>query len=86
MQQAIQTKEGVEIKPQNKSLATITYQNFFRLYKKISGMTGIAKTEEEEFPEIYNMRVTCIPTNKPIIRIDTKDCIFSNKKDKLDFF
>lgn len=86
LQQAIQAKEGVEIKPENKSLATITYQNFFRLYKKISGMTGTAKTEEEEFREIYNMRVTCIPTNKPIIRIDAKDCIFSSKKDKLYFF
>lgn len=86
LQQAIQAKEGLEIKPESKSLATITYQNFFRLYKKISGMTGTAKTEEEEFREIYNMKVTCVPTNKPVIRIDTKDCIFSNKKSKLDFF
>lgn len=86
LQQALQAKENLEIKTETKSLATITYQNFFRLYPKLSGMTGTAKTEEEEFREIYNMRVICIPTNKPVIRIDAKDYIFSSKKDKLDSF
>jgi preprotein translocase subunit SecA len=70
LQQAIQAKEGVEIKQETVVLATITYQNFFRLYKKLSGMTGTAKTEEEEFETIYNMKVICIPTNRPVIRKD----------------
>ena len=78
LQQAIQAKEGVKIEPETKTLATITYQNFFRMYKKLSGMTGTAKTEEEEFLKIYNMRVIVIPTNKPIIRRDDHDLIFSN--------
>jgi preprotein translocase subunit SecA len=70
LQQAIQAKEGVEIKQETVVLATITYQNFFRLYKKLSGMTGTAKTEEEEFETIYNMKVICIPTNRPVVRKD----------------
>ncbi len=78
LQQAIQAKEGVKIEPETKTLATITYQNFFRMYKKLSGMTGTAKTEEEEFLKIYNMRVIIIPTNEPIIRDDKADIIFSN--------
>jgi protein translocase subunit secA len=76
LQQAIQAKEKVEIEPETKTLATITYQNFFRLFKKICGMTGTAKTEENEFIEIYNMRVNVVPTNKPLIRIDDKDEIY----------
>jgi preprotein translocase subunit SecA len=64
-------------------LATITYQNFFRLYKKLSGMTGTAKTEEEEFQTIYNMKVICIPTNKPVIRDDATDLIFGTHEAKL---
>ncbi len=86
LQQAIQAKENLEIQTETKSLATITYQNFFRLYTKLSGMTGTAKTEEEEFHEIYNMRVVCIPTNKPITRIGDKDYIYSSKKSKLNCF
>ena len=69
LQQAIQAKEGVEIKQETVVMATITYQNFFRLYKKLSGMTGTAKTEEEEFEKIYNMKVIVIPTNRPVIRV-----------------
>ena len=83
LQQAIQAKEGVEIKQETTVLATITYQNFFRLYKKCSGMTGTAKTEEEEFEKIYNMRVIVIPTNRPVIRQDAVDYIFATKEAKL---
>ncbi len=83
LQQAIQAKEGVEIKQETVVMATITYQNFFRLYKKLSGMTGTAKTEEEEFEKIYNMKVIVIPTNRPIQRIDDADCIYGNHNAKL---
>lgn len=83
LQQAIQAKEGVEIKQETVVLATITYQNFFRLYTKLSGMTGTAKTEEEEFGTIYNMKVIVIPTNKPILRIDDTDLIFGTHEAKL---
>ena len=83
LQQAIQAKEGVEIKQETMTLATITYQNFFRLFKKMSGMTGTAKTEEEEFQKIYNMRVVTIPTNRPIQRIDALDYIYAHKDEKL---
>lgn len=84
LQQAIQAKEHVNIKPETVTLATITYQNFFRLYDKLSGMTGTAKTEEEEFRKVYNMRVVSIPTNRPIQRIDDKDSIFGNEKAKYE--
>ena len=83
LQQAIQAKEGVEIKQETVVMATITYQNFFRLYKKLSGMTGTAKTEEEEFEKIYNMKVIVIPTNRPIQRIDDNDYIYGNHNAKL---
>ena len=83
LQQAIQAKENVEIKQETVTLATVTYQNFFRLFKKMSGMTGTAKTEEEEFQKIYNMRVVTIPTNRPIQRIDAIDYIFAHKDEKL---
>src|SRR5574344_1921339 len=83
LQQAIQAKEGVEIKQETVVLATITYQNFFRLYKKLSGMTGTAKTEEEEFATIYNMKVICIPTNRPVQRKDDDDLIFATHDAKL---
>ena len=76
LQQAIQAKERVEIESETKTLATITYQNFVRLFKKICGMTGTAKTEENEFIEIYNMRVNVVPTNKPMIRFDDEDEIY----------
>ena len=82
LHQAIEAKEGVEIEQETRTLATITFQNLFRMYKKISGMTGTAKTEEEEFREIYNMYVITIPTNKPVIREDFGDLIFATKKGK----
>ncbi|MCI6357464.1 MAG: preprotein translocase subunit SecA [Erysipelotrichaceae bacterium] len=82
LQQAIQAKENVKIKEETVTMATITYQNFFRLYKKCAGMTGTAKTEEEEFRKIYNMRVVVIPTNKPIQRVDAVDMIFGTKDAK----
>ncbi len=84
LQQAIQAKEGVEIKQETVVMATITYQNFFRVYEKLSGMTGTAKTEEEEFETIYNMKVIVIPTNRPIQRIDANDFIFGTHKEKLE--
>ncbi len=83
LQQAIQAKENVKIKQETVTLATITYQNFFRLYGKLSGMTGTAKTEEEEFRKIYNMRVVSIPTNKPVIRDDAVDNVYAHKDTKL---
>ncbi|MCQ2796979.1 MAG: preprotein translocase subunit SecA [Bacilli bacterium] len=83
LQQAIQAKEGVEIKQETVVMATITYQNFFRLYTKLAGMTGTAKTEEEEFITIFNMKVIVIPTNKPIQRIDDLDLIFATHDAKL---
>ncbi len=82
LHQAIQAKEGVPIKQETTTWATITYQNFFRLYNKLAGMTGTAKTEEEEFLSIYNMRVVEIPTNKPVARIDYPDLVFGTKKAK----
>ncbi len=83
LHQAIQAKENVKIKEETVTMATITYQNFFRLYAKLSGMTGTAKTEEEEFRKIYNMRVLQIPTNRPIVREDATDLIFATKEAKL---
>lgn len=82
LHQAIEAKEGVQINQETKTLATITFQNLFRMYKKLSGMTGTAKTEEEEFRDIYNMYVIEIPTNKPIIRIDEPDLLYASKEAK----
>ena len=82
LHQAIEAKEGVTIQQETKTLATITFQNLFRMYNKISGMTGTAKTEEEEFRNIYNMYVITIPTNKPAIRINETDLLYSNKQGK----
>ncbi len=84
LHQAIEAKEGVAIQKESKTMATITFQNFFRMYKKLSGMTGTAKTEEEEFRNIYNMYVTTIPTNKPIVRIDAPDFIYSTMEAKFN--
>ena len=83
LHQAVQAKENVEIKMETVTMATITYQNFFRLFKKMAGMTGTAKTEEEEFRKIYNMRVVVIPTNRPVIRIDALDYVYAHKEPKL---
>lgn len=83
LQQAIQAKEGLEIDPETTTLATVTYQNFFRMFQKLCGMTGTGKTEEQEFLDIYNMRVTVVPTNKPIIRKDHEDQIYLSNEAKL---
>ena len=82
LHQAIEAKEGVQIRNENKTYATITFQNYFRLYKKLSGMTGTAKTEEEEFRSIYGLDVLEIPTNEPVARIDANDVIYSTVKAK----
>ena len=82
LHQAIEAKEGVKINQETKTLATITFQNLFRMYNKLAGMTGTAKTEEEEFRDIYNMYVIVIPTNKPIARIDDTDLVFATQKGK----
>ncbi|HKL47446.1 MAG TPA: accessory Sec system translocase SecA2, partial [Candidatus Izemoplasmatales bacterium] len=82
LHQALEAKEAVEIKKETSTLATITFQNYFRMYTKLSGMTGTAKTEEEEFREIYNMDVVVIPTNEPVVRIDDNDLIFASMEAK----
>ena len=82
LHQAIEAKENVEIEEETKTFATITFQNYFRMYEKLSGMTGTAKTEEEEFRNIYNMYVIEIPTNLPVIRVDAADLIYSTKEEK----
>ena len=82
LHQAIEAKEGVKINEETKTMATITFQNLFRMYNKLSGMTGTAKTEEEEFRDIYNMYVIQIPTNKPVIREDLPDLVYATEKGK----
>lgn len=82
LHQAIEAKEGVEIQDETKTMANITYQNYFRMYNKLSGMTGTAKTEEEEFREIYNMEVISIPTNRPIARVDKPDVLYPTLESK----
>ena len=82
LHQAIEAKEGVKVKHESKTLATVTFQNYFRLYKKLSGMTGTAMTEEDEFREIYKLDVISIPTNRPVIRIDHPDVIYRTEKAK----
>ena len=84
LHQAIEAKEGVKVERESKTLATITFQNFFRMYKKLSGMTGTAITEEREFREIYNLDVIAIPTNKPVIRKDYDDSIYRTEKGKFN--
>lgn len=84
LHQAIEAKEGIEVRKESQTLATITLQNYFRMYKKLAGMTGTAKTEEEEFRHIYNMDVVMIPTNKPIARNDLEDAIYKNLKGKFN--
>ncbi|HLQ86996.1 MAG TPA: DEAD/DEAH box helicase, partial [Enterococcus sp.] len=82
LHQAIEAKENVDIEDETKTMATITFQNFFRMYKKLAGMTGTAKTEEEEFREIYNIQVIQIPTNKPVIRDDRPDILYTTLNSK----
>lgn len=84
LHQAIEAKEGVKIERESKTLATITFQNYFRMYKKLAGMTGTAKTEEEEFRTIYNLDVIEIPTNKPMIRIDHPDVVYKTERGKFN--
>ena len=84
LHQAIEAKEGIKVQKESKTLATITFQNFFRMYTKLSGMTGTAKTEEEEFREIYNVDVIEIPTNKPVIREDLSDIVYKNEEGKFN--
>ncbi|SGW46489.1 protein export cytoplasm protein SecA ATPaseRNA helicase [Staphylococcus argenteus] len=84
LHQAIEAKEGVQIQNESKTMASITFQNYFRMYNKLAGMTGTAKTEEEEFRNIYNMTVTQIPTNKPVQRRDKSDLIYISQKGKFD--
>ncbi|MEG2521041.1 MAG: preprotein translocase subunit SecA [Christensenellaceae bacterium] len=82
LHQAIEAKEGVKVERESKTLATITFQNFFRMYKKLSGMTGTAKTEEAEFQSIYNLQVVEIPTHRPMVRTDENDTVYATKKGK----
>ena len=82
LHQAIEAKEGVKVRSESKTLATITLQNYFRMYGKLAGMTGTAKTEEDEFRDIYNMDVVVIPTNKPVIREDKEDSVYAHQKAK----
>lgn len=85
LHQAIEAKEGVEIQQESKTLASITFQNYFRMYSKLSWMTGTAKTEEEEFYKVYGLETLVIPTNMPIVREDRKDLLFKNEKGKFDY-
>ena len=82
LHQAIEAKEGLEIRSESKTYASVTFQNFFRMYEKLSGMTGTAKTEEEEFSEIYGLDVICVPTNKPVVRVDEADRFYLDKENK----
>ncbi|EPZ61243.1 secA precross-linking domain protein [[Clostridium] sordellii ATCC 9714] len=84
LHQAIEAKEGLRIQRESKTLATITFQNYFRMYNKLSGMTGTAKTEEEEFKAIYKMDVVQIPTNKPILREDLSDSVYKSELGKFN--
>ena len=82
LHQAIEAKEHVKIAQRNRTMATVTFQNFFRMYDKLSGMTGTAQTEAVEFSKIYNLDVVAIPTNKPVARIDENDEVYLNESDK----
>jgi len=85
LHQALEAKEGVRIQQESKTLASITFQNYFRMYWKLSGMTGTAKTEEEEFYKVYGLETLVIPTNKPIARQDKPDLLFKNEKGKFEY-
>src|SRR3989338_3505165 len=84
LHQALEAKEGVHIANENQTLATVTFQNYFRMYEKLSGMTGTADTEAVEFKKIYNLDVVAIPTDKPMIRIDHSDVIYKTEKAKFN--
>src|SRR5205823_6974056 len=82
LHQAVEAKEGVKIQRENQTLATITFQNYFRMYKKLAGMTGTADTEAAEFEKIYGLEVTQIPTNKPLRRIEMQDVVYRTEEEK----
>src|SRR6185437_4439091 len=82
LHQAVEAKEGVKIERENQTLATITFQNYFRMYNKLAGMTGTAETEAAEFGKIYNLDVMVIPTNKPLLRIENSDLVYRTEKEK----
>jgi preprotein translocase subunit SecA len=84
LHQAVEAKEGITVQSENQTLASVTFQNFFRMYEKVGGMTGTADTEAPEFANIYNLDVTVVPTNKPMIRIDQQDVVFKSKREKFD--
>src|SRR5687767_4373680 len=84
LHQAVEAKEGVRIEAENQTLATITFQNYFRMYEKLSGMTGTADTEAAEFASIYDLDVVMIPTNRPMIRKDLSDMVYKTEKEKFD--
>jgi len=84
LHQAIEAKEGVKVERESKTLASITFQNYFRMYRKLSGMTGTAQTEEQEFRSIYNLDVVVIPTNMPVIRVDHPDSVYKNERGKFN--
>ena len=84
LHQAIEAKEGVRVRRQNVTMATITFQNYFRMYDKLAGMTGTAKTEAEEFRRIYSLDVVAIPTNMPMVREDNGDLVFKNEHGKFN--
>jgi preprotein translocase subunit SecA len=84
LHQAVEAKEGIPVRSENQTLASITFQNYFRMYDKLAGMTGTADTEAEEFAKIYNLDVSLIPTNRPLVRIDAADVVFKTKKEKFD--
>ena len=82
LHQSIEAKEGVSIRKEDQTLATITFQNYFRLYKKLSGMTGTAETEAAEFEKIYKLEIVVIPTNKPMLRVENPDVVYRTEKEK----
>src|SRR5690606_31723946 len=84
LHQAIEAKEGVQIQPENTTLASVTFQNYFRLYEKLGGMTGTAATEAEEFMEIYRLGVVEVPTNRPVARKDEHDAVYRTAREKYD--
>src|SRR5258708_13478978 len=84
LHQAVEAKEGVAVREESQTLATITIQNYFRMYEKLSGMTGTAETEETEFHDIYKLVVVVIPTNRPVRRVDKHDLVYKTRKEKYD--
>src|SRR5436189_6485247 len=84
LHQAVEAKEGVKVREESQTLATITIQNYFRMYEKLAGMTGTAETEETEVHQIYKLEVVVIPTNRPVRRVDKHDHVYNTRKEKVD--